>query len=224
VPRAFFEAHVGTTITFHIELTAFAQAGQGLFLDGTASYDFSVDFTRTTLPLDQATTEAHALDAGTTTIDQFFRTLLPQVADTTIPAVAVEGSMYGAVGTSGEITKLVTQFLPAQVANAIQNGLIPQVYACEALGLVFAFGNENGGMAFTANFGPSNVQTPNTEFGDAFFAGEAAKLIFGNAETVNTPAAIDGFVSFWKFFYTSAGIPGVPNATAANRAPLKGLS
>jgi hypothetical protein len=83
-------------------------------------------------------------------------------ADTTIPAVAVEGSMYNAVGSAAEITKLVTLFLPAQVANAIQNGLNPQVYASEALGLVFAFGDENGGMAFASKFGPANAAMPAT--------------------------------------------------------------
>ena len=39
----------------------------------------------------------------------------------------------------------MTEFLPAQVANAINNGFNPQVYACKSLGLAFAFGNENGG-------------------------------------------------------------------------------
>ena len=67
--------------------------------------------------------------------------LLSQVANTTIPAVAVEGSMYGAVGTSAEVTMLATQFLPPQVTNAINYGFNPQVYASEALGLAFAFGN-----------------------------------------------------------------------------------
>jgi hypothetical protein len=173
-----------------------------------------LEITRTALPLDQATTEANAINAGTTTETQYVDGLLSQVADTTIPAVAVEGSMYSEVGKSSEVTNLVTQFLPAQVANAIQNGLNPQVYACEALGLAFAFGDEKGGMAFATNFGPSNIQTANTPAGDAFFAGEAASAIFGTAETASTPGAILGFVSNWKAFYTSHGFPGVANATA----------
>jgi hypothetical protein len=86
--------------------------------------------TRTALPLDQATAEAKAIDASTTTETQYVNGLLSQVANTTIPAVAVKGSMYNAVGALDEVTKLLTQFLPAQVANAIQNGLNPQVYAC----------------------------------------------------------------------------------------------
>jgi hypothetical protein len=100
------------------------------------------------------------------------------------------------------------------VANAILNGFNPQVYACEALGLVFAFGDENGGMAFATNFGPSNAAMPATTAGDAAFAAAAASAIFGSAATANTPGAIQNFVSNWEAFYTSNGIPGVPNATA----------
>ena len=85
---------------------------------------------------------------------------------TTIPAVAVEGSMYGAVGSSAEITKLTTEFLPPQVAYALQHGSNPQVYASEALGLAFAFGNENGSSAFADAFGPANVSMPNSPAGD----------------------------------------------------------
>ena len=89
-------------------------------------------------------------------------------------AVAVEATMYNATGTSAEITNLTNNFLPAQVANATQNGLNPLVYACEVLGLAFAFGNETGGTAFANNFGPSNGAMPNTTAGDAAFATAAS--------------------------------------------------
>jgi hypothetical protein len=135
-------------------------------------------------------------------------------ADTTIPAVAVEGSMYNAVGTQAEIIKLATGFLPAQVANAEQNSFNPQVYACEALGLAFAFGDENGGTAFNNNFGPANTAMPATPAGDAAFAAAAASTIFGSAATANTPGAILQFVTNWEAFYTAHGVPGIPNATA----------
>ena len=59
--------------------------------------------TRTTLPLDQAITEANLIDAGAHTEAQYINDLLAQAADKTIPAVAVEASMYGAVPTSDEI-------------------------------------------------------------------------------------------------------------------------
>jgi hypothetical protein len=129
-------------------------------------------------------------------------------------AVAVEGSMYGTVGTSAEISKLIIQFLPPQVEHAIQNGFNPQVYASESLGLAFAFGNENGGVAFATNFGPSNAAMPNSIAGDAAFAAATASTIFGSAETANTPGAIQEFVHNWKALYSSDGVPGMPNATA----------
>ena len=59
--------------------------------------------------------------------------------NTTIPAVAVEASMYGAVGTSAEVTLLATHYLPGQVTFAIANGLNTVAVSSEALGLVFAF-------------------------------------------------------------------------------------
>jgi len=170
---------------------------------------------RVALPLDQATTVADAINTGTQTEVQYVNGLLAQVANTTIPAVAVEASMYGAVGSSAEITNLVTQFLPPQVSNAIQYGLNPQIYASEALGLVFAFNDENGGTAFASHFGPSNASMPATAAGDAAFAAAAASAIFGSAATADTPGAILGFVSNWESFYASHGVPGVANATAA---------
>jgi outer membrane lipase/esterase len=197
-------------------LTEFSQptaAVASLITPVTIQNDY-LAITRTALSLDQATTVVNAINAGTQTETQYANSLLSQVANTTIPAVAVEGSMYGVTGSSAEITKLVTGFLPAQVANAILNGYNPQVYACEALGLVFAFGDEHGGMAFATNFGPSNAAMPATTTGDAAFAAAAASAIFGSAATANTPGAIHTFVSNWEAFYTSNGIPGIPNATA----------
>ena len=135
--------------------------------------------------------------------------------NTTIPAVAVEGSMYGAVGSSAEITKLTTEFLPPQVADALQHGFNPQVYASEALGLAFAFGNENGSSAFANAFGPANVSMPNSPAGDSAFAAAAASTIFGSASTANLVNVIDGFVANWESFYTSNGIPGHANASPA---------
>jgi hypothetical protein len=170
---------------------------------------------RSALPLDQATTVANAINAGTQTVTQYVNGLLSQVANTTIPAVAVEASMYGVTGTSAEITNLATNFLPAQVANAVNHGLNPQVYACEALGLAFAFGNETGSTAFANNFGPSNSMMPSTAAGDAAFAAAACNTIFGGASTANLVNVLGGFVSNWEAFYTSAGIPGNATPTAA---------
>jgi aryl-phospho-beta-D-glucosidase BglC (GH1 family) len=169
--------------------------------------------TRTALPLAQATSAANSISAGTTTETKYVSGLLSQVANTTIPAVAVEATMYGLTGSSAEITKLATQFLPDQVANAMSHGYNPQVYACEALGLALAFNDENGGTGFAANFGPSKSTMPNTTAGDAAFAAAAASTIFGSAATANTPAAIAGFVANWKAFFTANGVAGIANAT-----------
>src|SRR5262249_42444318 len=118
-------------------------------------------------------------------------------------------------GSSAEITALATQFLPAQVTNAIQNGYNPQVYACEALGLLFAFGDENGGTALANQFGPSNPAMPNTTTGDAAFAVAAAGAIFGSASTTTLVNAIAGYVANWEAFYASVGLPWNGNPSAA---------
>ena len=168
---------------------------------------------RLALGLDQATTVVTAINSGTQTEFQYINSILSHVANTSVPAVTVEGSMYGAVGTSAEITLLATQFLPAQVANAITYGLNPLVYATEALGLVFAFNNENGSTGFANTFGPPNAGMPNSAAGDAAFAAAASNAIFGSASTVTLVDAIQTWVSNWKAFYSSNGLPGIGNAT-----------
>jgi hypothetical protein len=195
----------------HIFLNGLAPPGS---VDEQTIQSDCLAITRAALPFYQAQGVVHAVSLSAQTETQYVQTLLSQVANTTIPAVAVEASMYGVTGSSSEITKLVTQYLPAQIANATQNGYQPQVYACEALGLVFAFGNENGGTSFSTNFGPSKSTMPNTTAGDAAFAAAAASTIFGSAATANTPAAIAGFVANWKAFFTANGVVGIPNATA----------
>jgi hypothetical protein len=164
---------------------------------------------RSLLPYDQAITVANAITAGTQSEAQYVNGLLSQVANTTIPAVAVEASMYGATGTDAAITNLATNFLPAQVANATANGLNPQVYACEAVGLAFAFGNETGSTAFANNFGPSTIPS------EAAFATAASTAIFGAASTANLVNVMQTFVSNWDAFYTAHGVPGLANPTAA---------
>jgi hypothetical protein len=186
---------------------------QGQPFDPLTIANDHLGITRTVLPFDEAIAVAQAIDQFETTEAQFVNDLLVQVANTTIPAVAVEGSMYGAVGSSDEITKLATVFLPGQVENALKNGYDPQVYACEALGLAFAFSDENGGTAFAEKFGPSAPGMSATPAGDAFFVGAAATAIFGTAATAATPGVILDWVSNWVDFYTSHGIPGLSNPT-----------
>jgi hypothetical protein len=171
--------------------------------------------TRTALPVNQATAITNAIDAGTQTEAQYINGLLSQVADTTIPAVAVEGSMYGVVGTSAEITFLATQFLPAQLGWATQHGFSPEVFACQVLGQAFAFGNENGATTFADNFGPSNAAMPNTHAGDAAFAAAVASAVFGSAANAGTVTNILGWVSYFEAYFTQNGIPGIANPTTA---------
>jgi hypothetical protein len=168
---------------------------------------------RTALPLDQATPIVNAITSGTQTETQYVNSLLSQVSDTTIPAVAVDASMYGMAGSSTEITKLVTQFLPPQIANATQHDFNPLVYASEALGLAFASSNETGSTAFAANFGPTHAEMANSPAGDAAFAAAAAADIFGAASTSNLIDVLDNFVINWKSFYATHGIPGISGAT-----------
>jgi hypothetical protein len=183
-------------------------------VDAQIVQDDYLEITRTDLTLGQGTSVANSINAGTTSETQYVNSLLSQVANTTVAAVAVEGSMYGAVGTSAEVTSLVTQFLPGQLAYAMQIGLDPQVFACLEVGLVFAFGNETGSTVFADNFGPSNAAIPATAAGDAAFAAAATNAIFGSAQTANTEPAILGYVSFLEGFFTTNGIVGVQNPTA----------
>ena len=182
---------------------------------GAAIQNHGLAITRTALSPDQATAIADSINTGKQAVADFIDNLLSQVDDTTIPAVAVEASMYNAVGSSAEITTLVSEFLPSQIDYATQHGLNPQVFASETLGLAFAFADENGGHGFANSFGPSNASTPATPAGDTAFAALAAAAIFGAAETTNTVNAILGWVTNWEAFYTAHGIPGVANATAA---------
>jgi hypothetical protein len=154
------------------------------------------------------------INTGAYTDAAYVNSLLTQVADTTIPVVAVEGSMYGAVGSSTAITNLVTNFLPGQIAYANQVGLDPEVFACLETALVFAFANEGGNTAFANNYGPSNATMPATAAGDAAFAAAATNSIFGSAQTANTANALLGYVNFLEGFFTVNGIVGVQNPTA----------
>jgi autotransporter-associated beta strand protein len=180
----------------------------------TAIQNGYLAITRTPLSLDQATTESNAIIAGTATETKYVNSLLSQVADTTIPVVAVEGSMYGAVGSSAVITNLVINFLPGQLAYAMQVGLDPGVFACLETALVFAFANEAGATTFADNYGSSNAAMPATAAGDAAFAAAATNAIFGSAQTANTANALLGYVNFLEGFFTANGIVGVQNPTA----------
>jgi hypothetical protein len=170
--------------------------------------------TRTALALDQAIMIVSAIDAGTQSETQYVNSLLAQVANTTIPAVAVEASMYGAVGTSAEVTLLATQFLPGQAMYASQHGYDVQVFVSESLGLTFAFGDENGGTAFANKLGPLNPSMPNTAAGDSAAATAIANSVFGSSVTPNLINFTANQLAFFKDFYTHNNF-GIANPTAA---------
>ena len=83
----------------------------------------------------------------------------------------------------GQLTSWSTQFLPAQVENAVANGLDPTVYAAEVLGLALA-----GTPQFSFIYGNHSV---------GVFAQSIATLTGVNV------GAIQGWVETWITFYTA---------------------
>ena len=180
---------------------------------------FYLEINRTPISADAAGSTAALINSGTKTEGQVLADLISLVTTTTIPAIAVEATMYGEVGSSAEVDLLVQQFIPSQEANAIKFGFNPVVYISEALGLAFAFGNETGSTAFNANFGPANSLLPNTAGGDALFPSAAVNAIFGAAATPNLTAATAAWVANWKAFYTAHGLPSL-SAPSADQIDL----
>jgi hypothetical protein len=114
-------------------------------------------------------------------------------------AMAVDSLMFGVTDNTTELTKLATQFLPPQAANAVANGLNPTVYAAEALGLGLAEGNGTS-TAFATDFGSLSIPR---------FASEVASL------TGIDSGAIQVFVNNWINFYTANPPAGVSVRLAA---------
>jgi hypothetical protein len=121
------------------------------------------------------------------TVDNYANTLLARNISLSQVAMAVDSLMFGVTDTTAELGKLATQYLPAQVANALANGFNPTVYAAEALGLALAGGNGSS-TKFAANFGSLSVSQ---------FAEEVGTLTGINV------SAIRGFVQNWINFYTA---------------------
>src|SRR6266851_9024493 len=142
-------------------------------------------FTNTT----EATTEAGQITnpPATPTVYSYAVSLLANNISLSQVAMAVDSLMFGVTDNVAELTKLATQFLPAQVANAVAHGFNPTVYAAEALGLALAGGNGTSNN-FATDFGSLSV---------AQFASEV-----GSITGINT-AAIQGFVQNWINFYTA---------------------
>jgi hypothetical protein len=114
-------------------------------------------------------------------------------------AMAVDALMFGVTDNTIELTKLATQFLPPQAANAVANGFDPTVYAAEALGLALAGGNGTH-TNFATDFGSLSVLR---------FASEVASLTGINS------GAIQGWVNNWIDFYTANPPAGLSVRLAA---------
>ena len=180
---------------------------------------YYLEITRTPVTDDAAASAAALINSGAKTEGQALAELIGLVATTTIPAIGVEATMYGSVGSSAEVDVLVRQFVPSQEANAVKFGFNPLVYVSEALGLAFAFGNETGSTAFSTNFGPANSSLPNTAAGDASFALAAVGAIFGADATPNLTAVMNGWVANWRAFYSEHGVPSL-SAPSADQIDL----
>jgi hypothetical protein len=102
-------------------------------------------------------------------------------------AMAVDSLMFGVTDKITELTKLATGFLPPQVANASAHGLVPTVYAAEALGLGLAGGNGTSN-AFATTFGTLSV---------SHFASAVSDITGINS------GAVQNFVQNWINFYTA---------------------
>ena len=111
-------------------------------------------FTNTT----EATAEAGLITnpPSTPTVYTYAVQLLANNLSLSQVAMAVDLLMFGVTDNVAELTKLATQFLPAQVANAVTHGFNPTVYAAEALGLALAGGNGTSN-AFATNVGSLSV-------------------------------------------------------------------
>jgi hypothetical protein len=137
----------------------------------------------------EATAEAGLITnpPSTSTVYSYAVQLLANNISLSQVAMAVDSLMFGVTDNVAELTKLATQFLPAQVANAVAHGLNPTVYAAEALGLALAGGNGSSN-AFATNVASLSVSD---------FASAVASLTGINS------GAIEGFVSNWIKFYTA---------------------
>src|SRR6202521_4143071 len=142
-------------------------------------------FTNTT----EATTEAGQITnpPSLPTVYSYAVSLLANNISLSQVAMAVDSLMFGVTDNVAELTKLATQFLPPQVANAVAHGLNPTVYAAEALGLALAGGNGTSN-AFATHFGSLSVSD---------FASAVSSLTGINS------GAIQVFVSNWIKFYTA---------------------
>jgi hypothetical protein len=154
----------------------------------------------------QATAAANAINGGTSTVYSYAVQLLASQISLSQVAMADTALMEGVTvpvgdaATPNTLTHLTTQFLPAQVANALANGYNPTVYAAEALGL---------GLADNAAFNTNYVSLTSAQF-----VSSVAALTGMNANS------IAGWLQNWTNFYTAHPEAGVTAQQAAYGATI----
>jgi hypothetical protein len=137
----------------------------------------------------EAATQVGLINAPTptSTVYSYAALLLANNISLSQVVMAVDSLMFGQTDSVSELTKLSTQFLPAQVSHAVADDFNPTVYAAEALGLALAGGNGTSD-AFATDFGSLSVTA---------FVSDVAELTGINS------TAIQGFVQNWINFYTA---------------------
>ena len=104
----------------------------------------------------EAQQEVTLINSGSQTVFGYATELLQNNLPFSQVAMAMDSYMFGVATNIGEVGKLSTQFLPAQVAHAIAFGFDPTVYAAEAVGLALA-GGDGTSHAFAQTFGSMDV-------------------------------------------------------------------
>jgi hypothetical protein len=136
-----------------------------------------------TSPLDNRQALAAAINAGTTTVNAYAHELLASNISLSQVAMAVGSLAFFSTPGVAQLTSWSTQFLPAQVGNAVAHGFEPTVYAAETLGLALA-----GTPQFSFIYGNHSVGQ---------FAQSIATLTGVNV------GPIQGWVENWIAFYTA---------------------
>src|SRR5208337_2659312 len=150
----------------------------------------------------EATNEANAINAGTTTVYDYAVQLLATQISVSQVAVADSALMEGATVAAGTVPyapntlgRFTTQFLPSQVAYGVAHGFNPTVFAAQSLGLALA--NQPG---FNSNFAGLSASQ---------FVASVANIAGINVN------AITGWLQYWTSFYTANGTPNGLTVTQA---------
>lgn len=141
----------------------------------------------------QATSQAAAINGGTTTVYDYALQLLDANLATSQVAMAVPSLILNETPAVDVLANVSLNFLPAQIDFAISQGLDPVVYAAETWAVNAA--NDNA-AAFDALYGALSA----TQFA----------TVVSTTTGVNTTAILQ-FINNWEDFYTNN-----PNAIPAN--------